>query len=125
MPSSFFKKFGFKEVDRDGSRVLLYLDLGSSNPPKFILPKSKDVNTNKKLNLDLFFNSQCPWSRYMVNTVNNYLKNHPNITINLVNTDDKELIERMGISRGVVLDGKPIIKRMASLEEIQKEIENF
>ena len=125
MPSSFFKKFGFNEVDRDGSRVLLYLDLGSSNPPKFILPKSKDVNTNKKLNLDLFFNSQCPWSRYMVNEVNKHLKNHPNININLVNTDDKELIERMGISRGVILDGKPIIKRMASLEEIQKEIENY
>ncbi|MFW9819359.1 MAG: GNAT family N-acetyltransferase [Candidatus Thorarchaeota archaeon] len=125
MSSSFFKKLGFKEVDRDGTRVLLYYDLGSSIPPKFILPKSKDITTTKKLNLDIFFNSQCPWSKYMVNTVTSHLKNNPKININIINTDDKELIKLSGISRGVILNGKPIIKRMASIEEIQLEIEKY
>lgn len=125
MPFSFFKIFGFKEIDRDGCRILFYLDFGSSNPPKFILPKLKDIHKTKKLNLDIFFNSQCPWSAYMINTVKNNLEKHPNISINFVNTDDKELIKRLGISRGISLDGKPIIKRMASFEEINLELENY
>ena len=117
MPSSFFKKFGFKEVDRDESRVLLFLDLGSSSP------KSKDFHKTEKLNLDIFYNSQCPWSRYMINTIKMKVEKHSTINLNIVNTDDRKLIEKLGISRGIYLNGKPIIKRMASWEEIKTEID--
>jgi GNAT superfamily N-acetyltransferase len=125
MPLSFFTKFGFKEVDRDGSRVLFYLDLGASDPPKIILPELNEPHKTEKINLEIFFNSQCPWSIYMVNTVRKDLENAPNININLINTDDNELIKRLGISRGISLDGQPIIKRMASCEEIRIEIEKY
>ncbi len=125
MPSSFFKKFGFKEVDRDGCRILFFLDFGSSNPPKFIFPKLKSIPKTKELNLDIFFNSQCPWSKYMVNIVRNGLEKYPNIKTNYVNTDDNKLVKKLGISRGISLDGKPIIKRMASIDEIKKEIKKY
>jgi len=124
MPSSFFKKLGFNEVDRDGSRVLLFLDLGSSSP-KFILPKSNEFQKTKKLNLDIFYNSQCPWSRYMINTFKNNVEKCSAVNLNIVNTDDRKLIEKQGISRGVYLNGKPIIKRMASWEEIKPEIDEY
>lgn len=123
MPLSFFKNFKFKEVDRDGSRILLYLDLGSSSSPKFIFPKLKDFSTAKKLNLDIFYNSQCPWSKYMINTVKNEIEKNSIIDINVVKTDNSALIKDLGISRGVFLNGKSSIKRMASWEEIKLEIE--
>ena len=124
MPLSFFKKFGFKEVDRDGSRVLLFLDLGSCSSPKFIFPKLKGFHKTKKLNLDIFHNSQCPWSKYMINIVKKEVEKYSTINMNIVNTDDSEFIKKLGISRGVYLNGKPIIKRMASFEEIKLELEN-
>ena len=54
MPSSFFKKFGFQEVDHDGSRILLYLDLGESSPPKFIPFKSREFDKTSQ-GLEIFF----------------------------------------------------------------------
>lgn len=125
MPISFFQKFGFKEVDRDGSRVLLYLDLGTSSSPKFIYPKNKDFDNTKKLILDIFYNSQCPWSKYMINTIKKELEKFSDIRLNLVNTDDSKIIKELGISRGIYLNGKPIIKKMSSWEEIKPEIERY
>ena len=125
MPSSFFKKFGFKEVDRDGSRVLLFLDLGTSKQPKFILPRLKVSNKSKKLNFNIFFNNQCPWSKYMVNTVKKEVEKFPNLMFNIINTDDRELIENLGISRGVCLNGNPIFNRMASWKEIKVEFDKY
>ncbi|MFX1476568.1 MAG: GNAT family N-acetyltransferase [Promethearchaeota archaeon] len=123
MPSSFFKKFGFKEIDREGTRVLLFLDLGSSTPPKFIQSKSEDLSKKDLLTLDLFYNSQCPWAWFMINSVKNKLKGYPNINLNLVNTDNRKVIENYGISRGIRINGKPVIKRMATWNEIKKEID--
>lgn len=124
MPFPFFKKFGFKEVDREMNRVLLYLDLGSSSP-KLILPKSKDIQKTKKLNLDIFYNRQCPWSRFMINTFKDNVEKYSTVNLNIVNTDDRKLIEKKGISRGVCINGVPVIKRMASWEEIKPKFDKF
>ena len=49
MPIRFFKKFGFDEVERYGTNVLLYKRLGNRNIPSLILPKYKPIpKLNKK-----------------------------------------------------------------------------
>ncbi|MFX1257387.1 MAG: GNAT family N-acetyltransferase [Promethearchaeota archaeon] len=124
MPSSFFKKFGFKEVDRKGTRVLLYLDLGSNMKPKFIHPKINPIiGKSPQVVIDVFFNSQCPWSKYMINNIKTKVRDYPNINVNIINTDSRELIEMYGISRGVRINGRPVIERMASWNEIKIEID--
>lgn len=125
MASKFFKKFGFQEVDRDGSRILLYLDLGASDCPKFIFPKIKNFNKNKKINLDLFFNNQCPWARYMINTVKKGLKKYDTINCNIIDANELDFIKENGISRGIRLNNKIIFNRMASWEEIKAVIDKF
>ncbi len=119
MPVSFFEKFGFREVCRDGSRVLLYLDLGADNPPLLIPPRNKKVEKGDKLVVEVFFNSQCPWSRWMVDRVKRRLKKY-GVIVSAVNTDDRRMVERYGVSRGVYVDGVPVIRRMAAWDEVEK-----
>jgi len=123
MPSSFFKRFGFKEVSRDGSHVLLFLDLGAAKSPKFVCPKTRSLDECGKMVLDVFYNSQCPWSKWMIDKISQHMKKHPEFVVNMVNTDDREVLEEFGMSRGVCINGKPVIKRMASWKEIQTAIE--
>lgn len=125
MPSSFFKRFGFKEVARDGSRVLLYLDLGADKPPALIFPKTRQLDKGSKIVMNVFYNSQCPWSKWMTDKIEENMKKHPDFAVNTVNTDDREQLEEFGVSRGVCINGKPIINRMASWKEIQTAIEKI
>ncbi|MFX1311792.1 MAG: GNAT family N-acetyltransferase [Promethearchaeota archaeon] len=122
LPSTFFKKFEFKVVDKDESRLLMFLDLSSNKNPEFIKAKGISSIESEIITLDLFFNNQCPWSKYMINTIKEGIRNYPNVEINIINTDDRDTIEKMGISRGIRINGKPVIKRMASWEEIEIQI---
>ena len=117
MPFSFFEKFGFKEVDRDGSRVLLYLNLGDGERPRLIKAKTRKVGERGKLVVDVLYSSQCPWSGWMVDKVKRGMKKYGAV-VNAINTDDRTVIEEYGLSRGVCINGKPVVKRMASWKEI-------
>lgn len=121
MPVTFFKRFGFREVDRDGSRVLLHLNLGSDEVPKLIRPKCRAEKKRDKLMVDVFINSQCPWSGLMVEKIKRNVKKYDAV-VNVVNTDDRKAIRKYGISRGVCINGVPVIKRMASWKEIEMAI---
>jgi len=118
MPIGFFKKFGFKEVGRDGSRVLLHLNLGVDEQPKLIYPTCGAIEKSDKIVMDVFFNSQCPWSGWMVDKIKRNMKKYDAV-VNAINTDDRKVIEEYGMSRGVCINGVPIVKRMASWKEIE------
>ena len=117
MPVNFFTKFGFREVDRDGSRVLLHLNFGGEEHPRLIYPKTRKVGKSDKIIVDVLFNSQCPWSWWMVDKVKRGMKKYGAV-VNAINTDDRTVIEEYGLSRGVCINGKPVLKRMASWKEI-------
>jgi hypothetical protein len=121
MPVSFFEKFGFKEVDRDESRVLLHLNLGADEPPTLIRPKTRLIAKGDRLVLDAFYNSQCPWSKWMADKIKQHTKKYDAI-VNEINTDERKVIEEYGISRGVCINGKPAIKRMAPWKEVDAAI---
>jgi GNAT superfamily N-acetyltransferase len=117
MPVSFFTKFGFREVNRDGSRVLLHLNFSDEEQPRLIYPKTRKVGKSDKIIVDVLFNSQCPWSWWMADKVKCGMKKYDAV-VNIINTDDRTVIEEYGLSRGVCINGKPVLKRMASWEEI-------
>ena len=125
MPSSFFQKYRFKEVDRDGTRVLLYLDLGANLPPRFIQPVTEQYSEKDKISLEVFFNSQCPWSKFMINSIKKEIVSYPRIITNFINTKDRAIIKKYGISRGIRINGRPTINRMATWDEIKKELDEI
>ena len=39
--------------------------------------------------------------------------------VNVINTDDRKIIKKYGLSRGVCINGAPVIRRMAPWKEIE------
>jgi hypothetical protein len=125
MPYNFFKKHGFKEIERDGSRVLLHLDLGKKAPPNLIYPKYDVLQNENDSCLVAFYNSQCPWSKLMNDEVNKNIEQNSSLHLKVINTDNREIIEKYGISRGLLIEGKPTLKRIALWNEVKKELKNI
>jgi len=118
MPASFFKRFGFREVSRDETRVLLHLDLGANTTPRLLTPKSRRIEKKGKTVVDIFCNSQCPWCGWMADETRRNVKGS-NTTLRLINTNSRETIEEFGLARGISINGSPAIKRMAAWTEIK------
>ncbi|MFX0012186.1 MAG: GNAT family N-acetyltransferase [Candidatus Hermodarchaeota archaeon] len=125
MPMNFFKKNNFIEVDRDGGRVLMFLDIKNVNPPTFLSINTNLERKSQKLCLNIFCNDQCPWSTYMVKEFQEGIKSCENIEINIISTNKKKTIEKFGISRGVVLNNNAVYKRMVTWEQVKQEIDKL
>ncbi len=122
MPTSFFKRFGFEEVSRDETRVLLHLDLGAHTKPELLTPKSQRIKKKDKTVVDVFCNSQCPWCGWMADEVTRNVTD-PDMIIRQINTDNRESIEKFGLARGISINGKPVIKRMTAWKEIRSVLD--
>ena len=123
MPAKFFRKFGFEEASRDGNRLLLHLDLGAHQLPRLLMPKRREIEKGDMKTLDVFCNSQCPWCGWMIDRIKKNITKYPNVKVNVINTDSRETIRKFGIARGVSIDGKPLINRMATWKEIESTLE--
>jgi hypothetical protein len=125
MPMNFFIKYGFTETDRDGKQVLLFLDFNGNSPPKFLPFNLNNRLNGQELTLNIFCNDQCPWSTYMVKEIRERINPYENLHVNLISTNNRTFIEKWGISRGVILNNKPLVKRMVSWNQIKKELNIF
>jgi GNAT superfamily N-acetyltransferase len=125
MPAAFFRKFGFEEVSRNQTRVLLHLDLGAHEAPMLISPKKREKSAKDKVALDVFCNSQCPWCGWMADNVRKGMRKYPGVTLNVIDTDPRETIERYGLARGVSINGEPIIKRMTTWKEVKSVLDKY
>ncbi len=117
MPTSFFKRFGLKEVSRDGTRVLLHRDLGAQNPPQLIPARKRELETNRQIIVDVFCSSQCPWCGWMADMIRNNAM--PGMRVKRICTDSRKIIQKFGLARGISINGEPTIKRMAAWREIR------
>jgi hypothetical protein len=48
----------------------------------------------------------------------------PGIKLKHINTDEREAIEESGLSRGMAINGIPVIKRVAAWQEVKSAIES-
>ncbi|HHY34859.1 MAG TPA: GNAT family N-acetyltransferase [Firmicutes bacterium] len=121
MPARFFKKFGFEEVDRDGSRVLLHLDLRGASRPSLLRPKTRPdaCSSLGRHVVEVLYNSQCPWAGWMIHGIKRYLGQF-DVELRFLNTDDRAVAEQYGMTRGVYMDGRPLIARLAPGREVAR-----
>ncbi len=123
MPAGFFRRFGFSEVDRDGSRVLLHLDFGGARRPSLMRPRTRPdvLGASTTHVVEVLYSSQCPWSGWMIDGIRSHL-GKLDVDVRLVNTDDRAVIEEYGLTRGVCVDGRPLITRLASGREVVRAV---
>ena len=122
MPSWFFHKFGFRQVERDGNSILMLKSYKNAKPPKFILPERKSTSKPGRVKGELFWSRQCPYSWWVKKLAEEEFGKNTNVELSLVNTDDRKTVEKFRITFGLAIDGRIIYNRIPSWRETRKAL---
>lgn len=110
MRASWFKKHGYKVVDKDGIMRLLWKPFtGDALPPFFIKQKKKPELTPGKVTVSLFMNGWCTAQNMTYErTMRAITGFEDKIELKEYSTFEKESMREWGISDAVFIDGKKI-----------------
>jgi GNAT superfamily N-acetyltransferase len=125
MPKWFFAKFGFKEVARNGSSVLMFKDYGNAKPPQLILPEIGSSSTSKKAKAEFLWSTQCPYSWWVAKLLDREFGKTTKFELKLINTDKRKTVQKFGLTFGLRINGKTVFNRMPSWDEIKKALGGF
>jgi hypothetical protein len=125
MPGWFFRKFGFRQVERDGNSILMLKSYKDANPPQFILPESKSTSGPRKVKAQLFWSGQCPYSWWVKRLAEKKFAKNTDVELSLVNTDERKTVEKSGITFGLAINGKTMYNRIPSWDEVSKALRLF
>ena len=126
MKASWFRKHGYKVVDKSGISRLLWKPFNEQAvPPKMNRLKKKPENGKDKINITMFRNGWCPAMNLVYERALRASKEFEGkVSIDQYDTIDKEVLNEWGISDGLYIDGRSI--RMGpppSYDKIRKKIE--
>jgi len=126
MKASWFKKQGYKKVDKVSIQVLLWKSFDEkAKPPRLIRQKKKPQKTPEKVQVTSFINGWCP----VQNLAHERAKRASNelgdeVEFIEINTFNKENFQEWGIYDGLFIDDKEIrTGPPPSYEKIKKKIE--
>jgi N-acetylglutamate synthase-like GNAT family acetyltransferase len=125
MRASWFKKHGYKVVDKSGMTRLLWKPFNEKAvPPKFMKPVKKPGKGEGKVNVTLFRNGWCQSMNITCERVRRASLDFPGkINLQEFETLDKEVLKEWGISDAVFVDGKEIpVGPPISFDKILKRI---
>ena len=126
MKASWFKKQGYKKVDKNGMAVLLFKPFKENfTTPKWIKEKKKPGKITGKVSVTVFINGWCPAQNLVYERTKRAVKEYGDLIVfNEVNTFDRAALEEWGISDGLFIDGKQIrTGPPPSYEKIKRKIE--
>jgi len=126
MRASWFRKHGYKTVDKSGIMRLMWKPFNENAvPPRFRKPVKKPVKGSDKVNLTLFRNGWCQSMNITSERAKTAALDFPGkIEINEFDTTDRNILNEWGISDAVYIDGKEIpTGPPISYERIRKKIE--
>lgn len=126
MKASWFRKHGYKVVDKSGISRLIWKPFNEKAvPPKMIKRKKKPGKGKEKVNITMFRNGWCPAMNLIYERTLRASKEFEGyVNVSQYDTVDKEVINEWGITDGLYIDGKAI--RMGpppSYDKIRKKIE--
>jgi hypothetical protein len=126
MRASWFKKQGYKVIDKNGIARLLWKPFSEDAiPPKFIKQNKKPQRVPGKVNVTIFINGWCPVQNLMYERAKRAIADLKNkIEFKEYWTTDKEIQREWGISDALFIDEKQIGKGPPlSYKKIRKVIE--
>lgn len=108
MRASWFRKQGYKVVDRSEFMRLLWKPFNDEvSPPKFMKKKKKPGKGSDKLNVSLFKTGWCPaMNLAFERTLRASEEFRDKIELKEYDTVDRKVVEEWGIMDGIFIDGK-------------------
>jgi len=126
MRASWFKKQGYKVVDKSGMMRLLWKPFNNDAlPPKFMKPKKQPEEGTDKINVTLFRNGWCQSMNITCERAKRAALDFPGkIELNEFDTIDSKILDEWGINDAVYIDGKEVkTGPPISYEKIRRKIE--
>jgi len=110
MKASWYKKRGYKKVDRDGIKVLLWKPLvEDALPPKWIRQKKKPARLPGKVAVTAFVNGWCPAQNMVFERAKRAASCFgAEVVFREINTFDRQVFLEWGIADDLFIDGKRV-----------------
>lgn len=110
MKASYFKKNGYKKVERDSMRTLLWKPFtDDALPPKWVNQK-KTPRSNEnpgKVTIYVFYDGRCPTQNIILErTKRAAALFEEKVVLKVINTFDREVYNEWGLSDGLYIEGK-------------------
>lgn len=125
MRASWFKKHGYRPVDRMGLQVLLWKPFtDDAVPPRWIRPKKKPGKIPHQVTVTVFLNGWCPVQSLAYERAKRAAAPFGDkVVFKEINTFDRDTFLEWGISDGLYVDDKAIrTGPPPSFEKIRKKI---
>lgn len=125
MRASWFKRKGYKVVDKNGIMRLLWKPFNEKAvPPKFIKQIKQPEKGTDKVNVTIFRNGWCPVMNMACERAKRASKDFEGkIEIQEYDTTNREIIKEWGITDGLFIDGKEVrTGPPPTYEKIRKKI---
>jgi GNAT superfamily N-acetyltransferase len=110
MRASWFKKQGYKVIDKNGMMRLLWKPFSEEAvPPAFIKQKKKPALIAGKVNVSLFLNGWCTAQNMVYERAKRAAADFKDkVVVNEYHTSDKDLLREWGISDALFIDRKEV-----------------
>jgi N-acetylglutamate synthase-like GNAT family acetyltransferase len=110
MQSSWFKRKGYKVVDKNGIMRLLWKPFTEDAvPPKFLRPKKLPGKGKEKVNVTVFRNGWCPVGSIAYERVMRASREFEGkVEVTEFHTINREIVDEWGIVEGIYIDGREL-----------------
>ncbi len=110
MKASWFKKKGYKKIDKDGMAALLWKPFSNEAvPPAWIKQKKKPQPVEGKVTVTSFINGWCPAQNLIYERAKRAcLECGEKVVFQEISTSDKKAVYEWGIADALFVDGKKI-----------------
>ena len=125
MPASFFKKLGYKEIEREDDAVIMLKAFELVDSPRMHRLNYKPKLIEGKVVVDAFWNPICLTSIMEIHRVREVYAEHSNkVVLREFNCGDKEVLEKCQTSRALFFNGRYMCWGYeAPRDELRKVIE--
>ena len=108
--ASWFKKNGYKKVDRQGIQVLLWKPFADeATPPRWIKQKKRPETVPGKVTMTAFLNGWCPAQNMVLERAERAATEFGDaVVFRQVNTFDREVFLKQGIADALFIDDKQL-----------------